>query len=86
MVLCAARPGIVRRLVIVPNANPRRARVCRLQIRIAFIKRMPRAVIGKRYDVMRRIGDRLDEVFDPWAGLENTELAFERLNLGVKTP
>ena len=34
-------------------------------------------------DVMRRIGSRLDEVFDPWAGLEHTELAYERLGLGV---
>ena len=35
-------------------------------------------------EVMRRIGGRLDEVFDPWAGLEHTELAYERLGLGVK--
>jgi hypothetical protein len=34
---------------------------------------------------MSRIGTKLDEVFDPWAGLEHTDLAFERLGLGVKT-
>ncbi len=33
---------------------------------------------------MKRIGGRLDDVFDPWAGLEHTEIAYERLGLGVK--
>jgi adenylosuccinate lyase len=33
-------------------------------------------------EVMKRIGGRLDEVFDPWAGLEHTDLAFERLGIG----
>ena len=33
-------------------------------------------------EVMKRIGDRLDDVFDPWAGLEHTDLAFERLGIG----
>jgi adenylosuccinate lyase len=44
-----------------------------------------RAQIEKNRAVMDRIGGRLDQVFDPWAGLENTDLAFERLSLGVKT-
>src|SRR5213080_3813571 len=43
-----------------------------------------RPQIEKNRAVMERIGARLDEVFDPWAGLENTDLAFERLSLGVK--
>ena len=34
-------------------------------------------------DVTKRIGPRLDEVFDPWAGLEHTDLAYQRLGLGV---
>ena len=44
-----------------------------------------RAQLEKNNDVKSRIGTRLEEVFDPWSGLENTELAFERLGLGVKT-
>src|SRR5436309_8740292 len=44
-----------------------------------------RPQIEKNRAVMERIGARLDEVFDPWAGLENTDLAFQRLSLGVKT-
>jgi len=36
-------------------------------------------------EVMSRIGSMLDEVFDPWAGLEHTDLAYERLGLGVKS-
>lgn len=43
-----------------------------------------RAQLEKNEEVMRRIGERLDSVFDPWAGLEHTELAYERLGLGVK--
>ena len=42
-----------------------------------------REVLEKDADVMQRIGARLDEVFDPWAGLEHTDLAYERLGLGV---
>jgi adenylosuccinate lyase len=42
-----------------------------------------REILEKDADVMKRIGARLDEVFDPWAGLEHTDLAFERLALGV---
>ena len=44
-----------------------------------------RALIEKDPEVMRRIGPNLDSVFDPWAGLEHTDLAYERLGLGVKT-
>jgi len=44
-----------------------------------------RALLEKDADVMKRIGGRLDEVFDPWAGLEHTDLAYERIGLGVKT-
>ena len=43
-----------------------------------------RAILEQDKDVMSRIGSRLDEVFDPWVGLEHTDLAFERLGLGVK--
>jgi adenylosuccinate lyase len=43
-----------------------------------------RTQLEKNKDVMSRIGGRLDAVFDPWAGLEHTDLAFERLGLGVK--
>jgi adenylosuccinate lyase len=43
-----------------------------------------RALLEKDAEVMKRIGGRMDEVFDPWAGLEHTELAYERLGLGVK--
>ena len=42
-----------------------------------------RALLEKNDEVTRRIGSRLDEVFDPWAGLEHTDLAYERLGLGV---
>jgi len=43
-----------------------------------------RAILEQDKDVMSRIGSKLDEVFDPWVGLEHTDLAFERLGLGVK--
>jgi adenylosuccinate lyase len=43
-----------------------------------------RKLLEKDKDVMSRIGSKLDEVFDPWAGLEHTDLAYERLGLGVK--
>ena len=42
-----------------------------------------RQLLEKDAEVTRRIGARLDEVFDPWAGLEHTDLAYERLGLGV---
>jgi adenylosuccinate lyase len=44
-----------------------------------------RSVIEKDADVKARIGEQFDQVFDPWVGLEHTDLAFERLGLGVKT-
>jgi adenylosuccinate lyase len=43
-----------------------------------------REILEKDPEVMTRIGARLDEVFDPWAGLEHTDLAYERLGLGVR--
>jgi len=42
-----------------------------------------RTLLEQDAEVMKRIGARLDEVFDPWAGLEHTDLAYERLGLGV---
>ena len=42
-----------------------------------------RSQLEEEKEVTSRIGTRLDEVFDPWAGLEHTDLAFERLGLGV---
>src|SRR3989440_334201 len=44
-----------------------------------------RALLGKNDEVTKRIGARMDQVFDPWAGLEHTDLAYERLRLGVTT-
>ena len=43
-----------------------------------------RALLEKDAEVTRRIADRMDKVFDPWAGLEHTDLAYERIGLGVK--
>ena len=43
-----------------------------------------RSLVEKDAAVRSRIGDRLEQVFDPWAGLERTDLAYERLGLGVK--
>jgi adenylosuccinate lyase len=42
-----------------------------------------RAQLEKNEEVGRRIGAQMDLVFDPWAGLEHTDLAYERLGLGV---
>jgi adenylosuccinate lyase len=44
-----------------------------------------RTILENDAEVMQRIGARLDAVFDPWAGLEHTDLAYERLGLGVTT-
>ena len=44
-----------------------------------------RALLEKNEDVTKRIGSRMDQVFDPWAGLEHTDLAYEHLRLGVTT-
>ena len=41
-----------------------------------------RTLLEKDTEVMSRIGSKLDEVFDPWAGLEHTDLAYDRLGLG----
>jgi adenylosuccinate lyase len=41
-----------------------------------------RKLLEKDTDVMSRIGSKLDEVFDPWTGLEHTDVAYERLGLG----
>ncbi len=43
-----------------------------------------RALLEKDAEVMNRIGARLGDVFDPWAGLEHTDLAYDRLGLGAK--
>ncbi|HEY0830503.1 MAG TPA: adenylosuccinate lyase [Candidatus Dormibacteraeota bacterium] len=43
-----------------------------------------RKLLEKDTEVMSRIGTKLDEAFDPWAGLEHTELAYDRLGLGAK--
>src|SRR5207244_11051193 len=37
-----------------------------------------RAQLENDAEVMKRIGAHLDAVFDPWAGLEHTDLAYER--------
>jgi adenylosuccinate lyase len=42
-----------------------------------------RAFLEQDQEVMKRIGSRINDVFDPWAGLEHTDLAYERLSLGV---
>jgi adenylosuccinate lyase len=44
-----------------------------------------RTILENDPEVVKRIGARLDAVFDPWAGLEHTDLAYERLGLGVTT-
>jgi adenylosuccinate lyase len=41
-----------------------------------------RKLLERDTEVMSRIGSKLDEVFDPWAGLEHTDLAYDRLGLG----
>src|SRR5579864_8380762 len=43
-----------------------------------------RKLLEQDPEVTGRIGERMDQVFDPWAGLENTELAYERIGLGVR--
>ena len=45
-----------------------------------------RTLLEKNDQVANRIGARMDQVFDPWSGLEHTDLAYERLGLGVTTP
>jgi adenylosuccinate lyase len=43
-----------------------------------------RALLEQDKDVTSRIGTKLDAVFDPWVGLEHTEIAYDRLGLGAK--
>ena len=45
-----------------------------------------RDLLEKNDGVQRRIGARMDKIFDPWAGLEHTDLVYERLGLGVAAP
>ena len=45
-----------------------------------------RAQLESNKDVTGRLGAALEAAFDPWAGLEHTDLAYDRLGLGVKTP
>jgi adenylosuccinate lyase len=42
-----------------------------------------RALLEQSAEVRGRIGTMLEAVFDPWAGLEHTDLAFKKLGLGV---
>jgi adenylosuccinate lyase len=42
-----------------------------------------RTILENDAEVMKRIGTGLEAVFDPWAGLEHTDLAYERLGLGA---
>jgi len=42
-----------------------------------------RALLQQNDEVMKRIGAKLEDVFDAWAGLEHTDLAYERLGLGA---
>ncbi|HVH63618.1 MAG TPA: adenylosuccinate lyase, partial [Candidatus Dormibacteraeota bacterium] len=44
-----------------------------------------RQLLEKNDEVMKRIGTQLDQIFDPWTGLEHTDLAYERIGLGVTT-
>src|SRR5690348_6630136 len=42
-----------------------------------------RELLENNADVVQRIGPMLATVFDPWAGLEHTDIAYERLGLGA---
>jgi adenylosuccinate lyase len=42
-----------------------------------------RALLEKDEALMSRIGAQFDQVFNPWSGLEHTELAYDRLGLEV---
>src|ERR1700694_579215 len=44
-----------------------------------------RELLEKDKEVMSRIGTRMEEIFNPWTGLEHTDLAYDRLGLGLKT-
>jgi adenylosuccinate lyase len=41
-----------------------------------------RSALEKDNEVMSRIGPQMEALFDPWAGLEHTDLAYDRLGLG----
>jgi len=41
-----------------------------------------RSALEKDNEVMSRIGPQMEGLFDPWAGLEHTDLAYDRLGLG----
>src|SRR5215472_10797125 len=43
-----------------------------------------RTLLENDDEVRQRIGSRMDQIFDPWSGLEHTDLAYERLGLGVQ--
>jgi adenylosuccinate lyase len=43
-----------------------------------------RELVEKDRGVMTRIGARMEEIFNPWTGLEHTDLAYERLGLGAR--
>jgi adenylosuccinate lyase len=42
-----------------------------------------RSLLEQNEEVMNRIGSTLDDVFDPWVGLEHTDLAYDRIGLGI---
>ena len=44
-----------------------------------------RALLERNDEVSGRIGPKMDHLFDPWKGLEHTDLAYDRLGLGVRT-
>jgi adenylosuccinate lyase len=41
-----------------------------------------RPALEKDNEVMSRIGPQMEGLFDPWSGLEHTDLAYDRLGLG----
>ncbi len=57
VILCPIAPGIIGDLVVVPDGDPRRGGVGRLQVRIGFIKRVALAVIVQRDDLGRGVDD-----------------------------
>jgi adenylosuccinate lyase len=44
-----------------------------------------RKILEEDQEVMARLGEKVDDVFDPWSGLEHTDLAYDRLGLAVRT-
>jgi len=43
-----------------------------------------RSALEKDNEVMSRIGPQMEGLFDPWVGLEHTDLAYDRLGLGTE--